>query len=118
MRLLLNKRKIEMKKMLVLLFTLLLITSSCEEVNQAQFQHAYNGVSQDTSNPDARRTMDTLTNNGRTLPTGAQLSNAVSNPGDCDACNATKNVPAPLISRTFIQPPLRTMIFPVEDVSQ
>lgn len=99
------KRKKEMKRIFfVLLVPLLLITSSCEEVNQAQFKHAYNGVSQDTSNPDARRAMDNLTNNGRTLPTGAQLSNAVNNPGDCDACNAAMNIPAASVNQPNFYP--------------
>ncbi len=66
---------------------LLLLLSSCEEVNQAQFQHAYTDVANDT-NPDARQAMDQLTRGGRTLPSSAQLTAAISNPGNCDACSA------------------------------
>ncbi len=64
--------------------------TSCEEVNQAQFQHAYKGVADDTP-ADARRAMDTLTRGGRTLPSGNQLADTISNPGDCAACNAAAN---------------------------
>lgn len=61
--------------------------SSCEDVNKAQFQHAYTDVAGDAS-PDARDAMNKLTRNGKTLPTGAELTSAISNPGNCAACNA------------------------------
>ncbi len=71
------------------IFLNLVFLYSCEEVNQAQFQHAYRGVADD-ANPDARQTMDSLTNGGRTLPTGAALAEAVNNPGNCGGCNAMR----------------------------
>lgn len=64
--------------------------SSCEDMNQAQFQHAYTDVANESS-PDARQAMDELTRGGRTLPSGRELTEAVSNPGNCDSCNALRN---------------------------
>lgn len=74
-------------KNFIIAATSLTILNSCEDINQAQFQQGYDNIVDDGS-AEAKAAMDSLTNKGRTFPTGEELAAEVSNPGsNCVSCD-------------------------------